>query len=128
MGSIPFARSIILNEIMKKDFSSIVENNIEFIQQYSFDEWVSKLKLIAVACISFPSSALVEKIMTTKCYTVEYNECGISHIIVTALSSEWDSVKIVLNSVSISVSMQQGHSKFEPICTIPLEVLRLFNK
>lgn len=66
--------------------------------------------------------------MTTKCYTVEYNECGISHIIVTALSSEWDSVKIVLNSVSISVSMQQGHSKFEPICTIPLEVLRLFNK
>ena len=113
---------------MKIDFASIVENNIKFIQQYTFDEWVSKLKLIAVACISFPSSALVERIMNTKCFSAEYDEHGISRITVTALSPEYDSVEIALNRVDISVSMQQGHTKFESICTIPLEVLRLFDK
>lgn len=36
---------------------------------------------------------------------------------------EWDSVKITLNCMGILVSR---HSRFEPVNTIPLEVLRMF--
>lgn len=51
---------------MKRDLATIVENNVKFIQQYSFDEWVSKLKLVAIACIPFLSSAKIKEIMDTK--------------------------------------------------------------
>lgn len=57
---------------MKRDLATIVENNVKFIQQYSFDEWVSKLKLVAIACIPFLSSAKIKEIMDTKNYSVEY--------------------------------------------------------
>lgn len=36
------------------------------------------------------------------------------------------SVKITLNCMGILVSRQEGHSRFEPVNTIPLEVLRMF--
>lgn len=108
---------------MKRDLATIVENNVKFIQQYSFDEWVSKLKLVA---IPFLSSAKIKEIMDTKNYSVEYNELGINQIVIIANSPEWDSVKITLNCMGILVSRQEGHSKFEPVNTIPLEVLRMF--
>ena len=47
-------------------------------------------------------------------------------IVIIANSPEWDSVKITLNCMGILVSRQEGHSKFEPVNTIPLEVLRMF--
>ena len=53
---------------MKRDLATIVENNVKFIQQYSFDEWVSKLKLVAIACIPFLSSAKIKEIMDKKVF------------------------------------------------------------
>lgn len=111
---------------MRIDLAAVIENNIKFIQQYSFDEWVSKLKLVAIACIPFLSSAKIKEIMDTKNYSVEYNELGINQIVIIANSPEWDSVKITLNCMGILVSRQEGHSKFESVNTIPLEVLRMF--
>lgn len=113
---------------MERNLTSIVENNVKFIQQYSFDEWVSKLKSIAIVCISFPSSAEIEEIMNTKNYSVRYDEWGISEITITTNSPEWNSVKIALNCMCILVSRQEGHSKFEPVSTIPLEIIRMFSE
>lgn len=79
---------------------------------------------MAIACIPFLSSAKIKEIMDTKNYSVEYNELGINQIVIIANSPEWDSVKITLKG--ILVSRQEGHSKFEPVNTIPLEVLRMF--
>jgi hypothetical protein len=74
----------------------------------------------------FLSSAKIKEIMDTKNYSVEYNELGINQIVIIANSPEWDSVKITLNCMGILVSRQEGHSRFEPVNTIPLEVLRMF--
>nr|DAW84529.1 MAG TPA: hypothetical protein [Caudoviricetes sp.] len=113
---------------MERNLTSIVENNVKFIQQYSFDEWVSKLKLVAIACISFPSSAEIEEIMNTKNYSVRYDEWGISEITIIANGSEWNSVEIKLNCICILISRQEGHSRFEPVSTIPLEIIRMFSE
>lgn len=111
---------------MERNLTSIVESNIKFIQQYSFDEWISKLKSVAIACIPFVSPAESERIMNTKNYSVEYNELGIGKIVIIANSPEWDSIEIILNCMGIVINRQNGHSKFEHVSTIPLEVLRMF--
>lgn len=113
---------------MERNLTSIVESNVKFIQQYSFDEWVSKLKSIAIACIPSCSSTKIEEIMNTKNYSVRYDEWGISEITIEANGLEWDSVKIALNCMYILISRQEGHSRFEPVNTIPLEVIRMFSE
>lgn len=111
---------------MEKDFASIVENNSKFIQQYSFDDWVSKLKKIALMYIPFPTDDVVDSIINTKNYVVEYKEWGINKIVIVTSTLSWEDIRIELNCLEIKIERQKGHSKFEPIGTLPLKALRMF--
>lgn len=111
---------------MEKDFASVVKNNSKFIQQYSLDDWVSKLKKIALMYIPFPTDDVVDSITNTKNYVVEYKDLGINKIVVVTSTLSWEDIRIELNCLEIKIERQEGHSKFEPIGTLPLEVLRMF--
>jgi hypothetical protein len=76
------------------------------------------------------SSAQLELVKTKgMALTIEYNDQGgLVSIEAIVYGSDWDSVKVNITPVSISVSYQKEHSRFEPAGSINwASVLTMYN-
>ena len=64
--------------------------------------------------------------MKANSYKVTYEEGKISNIILYTTKLAWEDFKVELNSLYIIVSRQKGHSEFEQITFIPINIFKLF--
>ena len=115
-----------LNNIIMSILEEKVKTNEEFINKYTIDEWVTILKHICIACINIPSNNEIDAIMKANSYKVTYEEGKISNIILYTTKLAWEDFKVELNSLYIIVSRQKGHSEFEQITFIPINIFKLF--
>ena len=116
-----------LNKIIMNILEERVKNNEDFISKYTIDEWITILKHICIACINIPSNNEIDAITNANSYKITYEEGKISNIVLYTTKLAWEDFKVELNSLHIIVSRQKGHSKFEQITFIPIEVFKLFN-
>lgn len=104
-----------------------IKNNEDLIRKYTLDQWIALLKHICISCIKRPSEKETEAIMRADSYKVEYEEGKIIKIELYTNNLCWEDFKMELNILNIVISRQKGHSTFEQVTFIPLEVFKILN-
>lgn len=104
-----------------------VKSNEELISLYTLEELIDILKQICIACISLPTEKETEAITNADSYNVKYEEGKLRNLTVYTNVLEYKNFKMELNSLYITISKQNGHTAFEKVTFIPIEVFKLLN-
>lgn len=106
-------------------FEDTLQENLEFINRYSLEEWIEKLKQMTILCDLHYIQEDAEVITKANDYSVEYIGGKISKIVLVGNSNP-RSYKMELDPINIIISKQEGYSKFEEILNIPIACLKVF--